>query len=185
MSGTQDKILSAQNRNELEQTSQTGFDEDFGEKDFAQKESKTAAEKMDSLLRGNNSLYLKKEIEKLRKEAAKFRLASKNEAEQRILFQEKTELFEKELAELKESHKNLKIMRALDKAGCLKSELVAKDIPANCENLEDFIEAYKGENSFLFKVPKQNISTTFKSSGSKNLSAAQKMDAYIRAALGR
>ena len=76
MSGTQDNILSAQNQNDLEQASQTGFDESQCENDFSQKESKTAAEKMDLLLRGNSSLYLKKEIEKLRKEAAKFRLSS-------------------------------------------------------------------------------------------------------------
>lgn len=185
MSGTQDNNLLAENPEKLSNTSQSGIDTEENENDCTQEKNLKASEKMDMLLRGNHSSYLKKEIEKLRKEAAKYRTASKNEAEQRLFFQKKTEEFEKELNFLKESHQTLRIMRALDNAGCLKSELVAKDMPADCENLDEFIKNYKEENKFLFKSPKQNISNSFKSSGSKNLSASQRMDAYIRAALGR
>jgi len=53
------------------------------------------------------------------------------------------------------------------------------------DGLDEFIEKYKEENSFLFKSPKQNIGSVFKTSGKQNLSPSQQMDAYIRAALGR
>ena len=76
-------------------------------------------------------------------------------------------------------------MRALDKAGCIKSDLVAKDIPTDCENLDEFIKNYKEENKFLFTATKKTIGSSFKTSAVKNLSPAQQMDAFIRAAAGR
>ena len=183
MSGTQENILAAENTEQSQPTNQSGIDE--SQQSFEENAAIPPAEKMDMLLRGNSPNYLKREIEKLRKEAAKYRISSRAESEQRVLYQKKSEEIESELQTLKKSHYNLKVMRALDKAGCIKSELVAKDMPDNCEDLDKFIETYKEENKFLFKAPKQNIGTSFKSSGAKNLTSAQKMDAYIRAALGR
>ena len=113
----------------------------------------TPSQKMDALIRGTSSGYIKKELEALKAE-----------------------------------HRTLSIIQKLDKAGCVKSELVAKDIPSNLsssEELDNFIRNYKEENKFLFKTPKQNAGGVFKSSGRKNLTPSQQMDAYIRAALGR
>ena len=184
MSGTQDTNLSAENSQESTQTGQSGID-DFQEEDGVKEETLSPAQKMDRLLRGTSSINMKKEIEKLRKEAAKYRNVSRNEARQKEEIQKKSREIQMELDKLKETNRYLKVIRELDKAGCKKSELVSKDIPEDCENLEEFIKNYKEENQFLFSEPKKNIGSTFKTSGTKNLTAAQKMDAYIRAALGR
>ena len=184
MSGTQDTNLSANNPQENLQAGQSGIDQtppNHEEKE----ENLTPSQKMDRLIRGTTAGGMKKEIEKLRKEAAKYRFVSRTEALQKTENKKKAAENPKELEELKETNRNLKIVRALDKAGCIKSELVSKDIPKDCEDLEGFIEKYKEENQFLFSAPRKNIGSTFKTSGTKNLTAAQKMDAYIRAALGR
>ena len=180
MSGTQDTNLSANNPQENLQAGQSGIDQtppNHEEKE----ENLTPSQKMDRLIRGTTAGGMKKEIEKLRK----YRFVSRTEALQKAEIQKKAAEIQKELDELKETNRNLKIVRALDKAGCIKSELVSKDIPKDCEDLEGFIEKYKEENQFLFSAPRKNIGSTFKTSGTKNLTAAQKMDAYIRAALGR
>ena len=197
MSGTQEENLSAKNAQfstteKPESLKQSGIEkEDSDSQKVSELESHelgkklSPSQKMDMLLRGSNTEVMKKEIEKLRKEAAKYRVASKTEESQKLAITQKAKEIQKELEELRTNNRNLIIMRKLDKAGCIKSELVAKDIPQDCENLDSFIEKYKEENKFLFKTPKQNIGGTFKSSGRKNLSPSQRMDAYIRAALGR
>lgn len=182
MSGTQENNLFAQNS---AQEGQTGIDQKIEHVETKQEEKITPAQQMDNLLRGTSSGQMKREIEKLRKEAAKYRVASRTEAEQKADLQKKSEEIQKELDALKQMNRNLKVMRALDKAGCIKSDLVAKDIPLDCEDLEGFIESYRESNKFLFNVKKQTIGGNFKASGAKNLSPSQQMDAYIRAALGR
>ena len=184
MSGTQDTNLSANNPQENLQAGQSGIDQTPPNQE-EKEENLTPSQKMDRLIRGTTAGGMKKEIEKLRKEAAKYRFVSRTEALQKAEIQKKAAEIQKELDELKETNRNLKIVRTLDKAGCIKSELVSKDIPKDCEDLEGFIEKYKEENQFLFSAPRKNIGSTFKTSGTKNLTAAQKMDAYIRAALGR
>ena len=187
MSGTQDINSAVENQQDVSQQAQSGIETKEVEEDVTnQSENLSPAEKMDRLLRGYSSpMQMKKEIEKLRKEAAKYRTVSKNETEQRAFFQKQSEDFLEELTSLKKAKRNLEVMRALDKAGCIKSDLVAKDVPSDCENLEEFIENYKEENKFLFTAPKKTIGSSFKTSTTKNLSPAQQMDAYIRAALGR
>ena len=148
----------------------------------------TPSQKMDALIRGTSSGYMKKELERLRKEAAKYRNSTKIENQAKLELQAKAEEISKELEALKAEHRTLSIIQKLDKAGCVKSELVAKDIPSDLsssEELDNFIRNYKEENKFLFKTPKQNAGGVFKSSGRKNLTPSQQMDAYIRAALGR
>lgn len=184
MSGTQDNNLSEQNSQNTVQASQSGIDTSH-QNEGTKEEKLSPSQKMDRLIRGTTNSYLKKEIEKLRKEAAKYRTVTRNEVLKKIELQKKSAEIQKELDELKETNRHLKIVRELDKAGCKKSELVFKDVPNDCENLEEFIKNYKEENQFLFSEPPKNIGSTFKTSGTKNLSAAQKMDAYIRAALGR
>lgn len=198
MSGTQGLNSAAQ---VIEQQGQSGIDQTLSnsaqeaEKQGAEESEKTEVEKaltpsqkMDELIRGTSSANMKKEIEKLRKESAKYRNSSKSEAEQKLLLQAKAQEIQQELDALRKENRNLSVIQKLDKAGCIKSELVAKDIPDNLETAEDldnFIKAYKEKNKFLFNAPKQNVGSSFKASGVKNLTPSQRMDAYIRAALGR
>lgn len=186
MSGTQENNSPATNLQNTQQIGQAGFDQETLENEVQETEEKlSASQKMDNLLRGTSSGQMKREIEKLRKESAKYRIASKTEASQKLAIEQKAKEIQKELSELKEKNRNLFIMRHLDKAGCIKSDLVAKDVPSNCEDINTFIETYKEQNKFLFKTQKQTFGSTFKASGAKNITASQQMDAYIRAALGR
>lgn len=185
MSGTQDAI-SAEIFSQSEQAAEKPAENaaEAKENEGAKKEL-TPSEKMDVLLRGATPKGMRREIEKLRKESAKYRISAREEAAQRSALQEKADAIQKELDNLKESNRNLKIMRALDNAGCLKSELVAKDIPADCADFEEFIENYKNENGFLFGIKKQSHGGNFKPQNSQNLTPSQRMDNYIRKALRR
>lgn len=209
MSGTQDTNSPAQNSLNNAQEVQPGAEQpnaeaqeaspapfspsspsaSYDSEDTDSEKALTPSQKMDRLIRGSSSGYMKKELEKLRKEAAKYRSSSKEEEAQKLEIQAKAAQIQQELDSLKLEHRTLSIMRKLDKAGCVKSELVAKDIPADLdvkEGLDSFIEKYKEQNAFLFKQPKAGtIGGTFKASGAKNLTPSQQMDAYIRAALGR
>lgn len=196
MSGTQDTNSPAQNSLNNTQEVQPGAGHINTETqevstllDTDSENKLTPSEKMDRLIRGSSSGYMKKELEKLRKEAAKYRNSSKEEESKKLEIQEKAAQIQQELDSLKLEHRTLSIMRKLDRAGCIKSELVAKDIPADLdlrEGLDSFIEEYKEQNGFLFKQQKvSTIGGTFKASGAKNLTPSQQMDAYIRAALGR
>ena len=193
MSGTQDEIFAAKNPQEILQPVQAGSEqiikESAQEAENLQDKELTPAQKMDLLLRGHSPAQMKKEIEKLRKEAAKYRTSSKKEEEQKLALQTRAQEIQNELDALKQEHKNLTVIRKLDRAGCIKSELVAKDIPDNLESSEEldkFIEQYKEENGFLFQESKSNnLGGTFKTCTTKVLTPSQQMDAYIRAALGR
>ena len=171
-----------------QETFQKAAQEAAAEESEQEEKELTPSQKMDALIRGTSSGYMKKELERLRKEAAKYRNSTKIENQAKLELQAKAEEISKELEALKAEHTTLSIIQKLDKAGCVKSELVAKDIPSDLsssEELDNFIRNYKEENKFLFKTPKQNAGGVFKSSGRKNLTPSQQMDAYIRAALGR
>ena len=90
-----------------------------------------------------------------------------------------------ELETLKKAHRAELLMRKLDAAGCIKSTLVVKDIPENCDDIDTFIENYRSENSFLFNKNKISSNDFFKPQKSQLLSASQQMDRVIRKALGR
>ena len=185
MSGTQDTIsaeISQQSESVAEKTAENAAEVN---EEAGSKKTLTPSEKMDMLLRGATPKGMRREIEKLRKESAKYRTTARDEAAQRSALQEKADAIQKELDSLKESNRNLKIMRALDNAGCLKSELVAKEIPADCSDFDGFIENYKSENGFLFGVKKQSYGGNFKPQNSQNLTPSQRMDNYIRRALRR
>ena len=193
MSGTQDENSAAQNSQEFLQQVQAGSEQNI-EKSVREAENLrdkelTPAQKMDLLLRGQSPAQLKREIEKLRKEAAKYRTSSKKEEEQKLALQTRAQEIQNELDALKNAHRTLAVIRKLDKAGCIKSELVAKDIPDDLElgdGMDEFIERYKEENEFLFQQNRaNNFGGTFKSCTTKVLTPSQQMDAYIRAALGR
>lgn len=90
------------------------------------------------------------------------------------------ESLKQELAKLKDENFNIKTISALEKAGCLKPELVLKAIPKDCESLQDWIESFKTENDILFKQPPQNHGGNFKPSNCSNLSPTELMNNYIR-----
>lgn len=191
MSGTQDLNVSALiSENDL-QADWTGANQNLSVQEADNKDCEdelSPSQKMDALLRRNSTGQMKKEIEKLRKEAAKYRNSTRVETQKKLEIQAKVQEIQEELDSLKLEHRNLSVIQKLDKAGCVKSELVAKDVPADIstgEDLDAFIENYREENKFLFKTPKQNAGGSFKTSGKKNLTPSQQMDAYIRAALGR
>ncbi len=179
MSGTEEKT-SAEQISADNQNAQPGV-----ETNEENPKKMSTSEKMDRLLRGTSSEAMKKEIDKLRKESARYRVSSREETEKNQVLQERADSVQKELEALKKTHRELFVMRKLDKAGCVKSDLVSKDIPVDCEDIDTFIESYKEENGFLFKAQKQSLGGTFKPSKIVNLSPSQQMDTYIRSALGR
>lgn len=191
MSGTQDGNFAVQNsysqtaEKELAQQAQSGIEHE--ENGAAEKDEKalSPSQKMDELIRGSRPKNLKREVEKLRKETAKFRNLTREEASQKEALAAKAAQIEQELEQLRKSNRNLQIMRELDKAGCLKSDLVARDIPNDCENISEFIQKYKADNGFLFQVKKNSRGGAFKPSTTTNLTPSQQMDAAIRKALGR
>lgn len=90
------------------------------------------------------------------------------------------ENLQKEIAELKRENRKIKNVAALDKFGCLKSELIAREIPQECENVDEWIRDYKTNNEFLFRHPSENHGGTFKPSRSNNLSPTELMNNFIR-----
>lgn len=198
MSGTEEKFLVAKNTEVLKQEVQLDTEQnsdkstqevDNVHNNLEEQEKLTASQKMDMLIRGNSISYMKKEIEKLRKEAAKYRNSSKFEESQKLVLQEKSQLMEQEITALKFENRRLAIIRKLDNYGCVKSELVEKDIPKDLElneSLDEFIQNYKEKNEFLFKKQRpSSIGSNFKTVGAKTLTPSQRMDVYIRSALGR
>ena len=143
------------------------------------------AQKMDRILRSKRTESMKKEIEKLREEASKNRIAAKEAIEARTLLEQQAAEIKSELETLKKAHRAELLMRKLDAAGCIKSTLVVKDIPENCDDIDTFIENYRSENSFLFNKNKISSNDFFKPQKSQLLSASQQMDRVIRKALGR
>ena len=162
---------------------QAGSAQTAGQTGAAQKLS--PAQKMDRILRSKRTESMKKEIEKLREEASKNRIAAKEAIEARTLLEQQAAEIKSELETLKKAHRAELLMRKLDAAGCIKSTLVVKDIPENCDDIDTFIENYRSENSFLFNKNKISGNDFFKPQKSQLLSASQQMDRVIRKALGR
>lgn len=128
---------------------------------------------------------LKTQIAELRKEAASYRVTAKKSASEKQTVEEQLKSLQEEFARTKEENRTVRLQSMLDKAGCVKSELVIKDIPADCEDPKAWIEKYKQENAFLFKQEPPSHGGAYKPQGAKNLTPSQQMDNYIRTALGR
>lgn len=128
---------------------------------------------------------LKEQIAELRKEAAKNRVNAKKSETEKLTVEEQLKSLQEDFAKAKTENKNVKLQAMLDKAGCIISKLVLKDMPNDLENPQEWIDKYKEENPFLFKTDSQNHGGSHKPSGNKQLTPSQQMDAYIRAALGR
>ena len=106
MSGTQDLNSTAQITVNTAQDGQSGIGSDFQtpapEAEVEENEKElTPSQKMDALLRGNSTGQMKREIEKLRKEAAKYRTSSKAETQQKLEIKAKADEIQKELDALK------------------------------------------------------------------------------------
>ena len=164
-----------------ENTEQTGTAQNEGQTGAAE----SPAQKMDRLLRSDRPQYMKKQIEKLRLEASKNRVAAKEALEAKAALEAQAARIRDELARLKSAHRAEVIMRKLDAAGCLKSSLALKDVPEDCEDVDKFIETYRVENAFLFTKNKTSHGGLFKTQNKQILSPSQRMDRVIRSALGR
>lgn len=125
------------------------------------------------------------QIAELRKENAKYRTTAKNTSTEKQTIEEQLKTLQDEFTRTKEENKNVKRQAILDKAGCIKSELLLKEIPDDCRDVKAWVEVYKKENEFLFKSESKSHGGGHKPQGNNTLTPSQKMDAYIRAALGR
>ena len=92
----------------------------------------------------------------------------------------KLEALQKEIADLKAENRKIKASAALDKSGCIKTDLVIKALPDDCEDIQAWIDNYKEENEFLFKEQKPIHGGSYKPTQSANLSATEIMNNYIR-----
>ena len=156
-----------------------------GERQTGAAENLSPSQKMERLLREGRPQSMKKQIEKLREEASKNRVAAKEALDAKAALEAQAEEIRTELEALKRAHRAEVIMRKFDAAGCVKSSLALKDVPEDCEDLDGFVEAYRAENPFLFNKTKTKHGGFFKPQKTRILSASQEMDRAIRTALGR
>ena len=127
---------------------------------------------------------LKNQIADLRKEAAKYRINAKNSSAENQTAQEQLKSLQEELALTKKENLLVKRQLLLDKAGCIKSDLVANIIPEDCQDIQLWIDEYKRENGILFKQ-EENHGGGFKPVQINNLSPSELMNTFIRQAAGR
>lgn len=126
---------------------------------------------------------LKAEIADLRKEAASYRTKAKDTAKGKETVEEQLKALQEEFAKTKRENKLVKNQSLLDKAGCIKSDLVATAIPDDCEDVSKWIEDYKKENEVLFKAV--NHGGNYKPSTSNNINPHDAMNNFIRVESGR
>lgn len=128
---------------------------------------------------------LKDKISDLRREAAKYRINAKNFSAEKQTAQDELKSVKDELCSLKKENMLIKRQMFLDKAGCIKSDLVANIIPDDCEDIQLWIDEYKRDNGVLFKEFSENHGGNFKPSIINNLSPSELMNTFIRQAAGR
>ncbi len=128
---------------------------------------------------------LKDQISELRKEAAKYRTTAKTTANEKQTVEDQLKILQDEFAKTKKENLLVKRQSLLDKAGCIKSDLVVNVIPDDCEDVQAWIDNYKKENAVLFKKENTNHGGGYKPSSGNNLSASDLMNSYIRQAAGR
>ena len=128
---------------------------------------------------------LKEQISDLRKEAAKYRTTAKATATEKQSVEEQLKALQDEFAKTKKENLLVKRQSLLEKAGCIKSDLVVNVIPDDCEDVQAWIDNYKKENSILFKKEVTNHGGGYKPSTTSNLTPAEQMNSFIRTAAGR
>jgi hypothetical protein len=127
---------------------------------------------------------LKKEISALRDEAAKYRISARDSGKAKEALEQKLAEVQKDFEAAKQEKIAEKQMRMLDRAGCLKSELVVKAVPGDCENIDEWVENYRKENPFLFKSEPVSHGSNFKPAQTIHLTPSQHMNMLIRQAAG-
>lgn len=125
------------------------------------------------------------EIAKLHRECAKYRNALKASNEEKADVQRQFDEIKTELDSVCKQKIQQDILFKLEKSGCLKPSLVIKEIPEDCENIDDFLASYRAENPFLFESPKVKHGYSFRGGRASNYTTSQQMNNYIRSALGR
>ena len=187
-----DKITSTENICDLSETV-ANIDDNGSEKielhtDSVQKidaENSLSAKSNLSESENKKSEISKNEIAKLHRECAKYRTALNTTNDEKANLQKQFDELKIELEKIVNVKKEQEILFKLEKAGCLKPNLVLSEIPADCEDLDGFIKNYKNENLFLFERKKQKHGFSFRGSRSSNYTTSQQMNNYIRSALGR
>lgn len=125
------------------------------------------------------------ELAKLHRECAKYRTALNSTSDEKISLQKQFDDLKIQLAEVTNQKREQEILFKLEKNGCLKPKLVLSEIPADCDDLDEFLSKYKNENPFLFKTKKEKHGYSFRGVRASNYTASQQMNNYIRSALGR
>ena len=124
---------------------------------------------------------LKEQIADLRKEAASYRTKAKDKAS----VEEQLKALQDEFAKTKRENRLVKNQALLDKAGCIKSDLVASVIPDDCDNVQEWIDNYKKDNEILFKAATNNHGGNYKPATSNNQNPNEVVNDFIRARAGR
>jgi hypothetical protein len=124
---------------------------------------------------------LEAELADVRKEAASYR----NKAKGKETVEEQLKALQDEFAKTKRENRLVKNQSLLDKAGCIKSDLVATVIPDDCDNVQEWIDNYKKDNEVLFKTATTNHGGNFKPSNGNNTNPHEAMNEFIRARSGR
>lgn len=125
------------------------------------------------------------EVAKLHRECAKYRTALNASNEEKTVLQQNFDEAKNQIENLTKQKFEGEILHKLDKIGCLKPKLVLSEIPADCEDIDDFLKVYKNENPFLFKSEKTRHGFSFRGGKASNYTTSQQMNNYIRSALGR
>lgn len=125
------------------------------------------------------------EVAKLHRECAKYRTALNASNEEKTTLQKNFDEAKCQIENLTKQKNEGEILHKLEKIGCLKPKLVLSEIPAECEDLDDFLVVYKKENPFLFESEKTRHGFAFRGGKASNYTTSQQMNNYIRSALGR
>ncbi|MCR5261571.1 MAG: hypothetical protein K6C94_06995 [Candidatus Gastranaerophilales bacterium] len=125
------------------------------------------------------------QIARLHKECAKYRTALNTSNSEKAELEKLFNNLKADYASISKQNYDQSIITKLEKAGCLKPSLVLKDIPEDCQNVDEFVQEYQQNNPFLFKKPQTRHGYTFKNGKASNYTASQQMNNYIRSALGR
>lgn len=124
---------------------------------------------------------LKEQIADLRKEAASYRTKAKGKE----TVEEQLKALQDEFAKTKRENRLVKNQSLLDKAGCIKSDLVASVIPDDCDNVQEWIDNYKKDNEVLFKAATNNHGGNYKPANSNNQNPHEIVNDFIRSRAGR
>lgn len=126
---------------------------------------------------------LKQEIQKLKTEAQKYKTEAQSAFEEKQNTEVELNKLKDEYVKQQKENRLAKSQALLDKAGCIKSDLVAGIIPDGCEDVEVWIDNYKKDNEILFK--RENHGGNYKPSAVNNITPSAMMNNFIRNAAHR